>query len=176
MSTSSDPYRIRLRGPWEIAPLASGGRGTRASGSAAECEAEQQLPLTPIAPEFETVDMPASWRELFGDESGTVLFRRRFNRPTHLEPHQRLSIALTDVAGAVSVRVNGALRAVSREPRAGPRDSVLSTPHSALCYDITDVLQDYNLLEVEITFDPRAAPDNPGGLWQPVVLEISPSV
>ncbi len=106
--------------------------------------------------------MPAAWRELFGEAAGSALFRRRFNRPTNLGPHQRVSIVVQDVAGEVAVRING-------RPVAAP------TAQERTVFDVTEHLEDYNLLEVEITFDPARYPRSPGGLWQPVLLEISPA-
>jgi hypothetical protein len=112
--------------------------------------------------EFDTEYMPAAWRELFGEEAGSARFRRRFNRPTNLGPHQRVSVVLQDVAGDVAMRINGHPVAAAKA-------------RERTVFDVTERLEDYNLLEVEVTFDPAQHPQSPGGLWQPVLLEISPA-
>ncbi|QDU41432.1 Glycosyl hydrolases family 2, sugar binding domain [Maioricimonas rarisocia] len=141
MQNSREIHRIRLRGPWEVA-LGKVGESAPADAS------------------FRRVTMPASWQELFGNEAGTGWFRRRFNQPTGLEPHERVCIALPDVPGDVHMALNGT--------------DVASQPASAsrLVADVTDLLQLANRLEVRVTFDPGESPETPGGLWQTVHLEI----
>ncbi|MFG0333741.1 MAG: hypothetical protein ACF8TS_10295 [Maioricimonas sp. JB049] len=104
--------------------------------------------------------MPASWQELFGTASGTAWFRRHFHQPTGLEPHERVWITLTDVPGEVRLSLNGT--AVPSQPAGASR----------VVADVTEQLELANRLEVCVTFDPEQAPDAPGGLWQPVILEI----
>ena len=59
MSSTNEPYRIRLRGPWEVALI------------------ERDGTAAPLRFAY----IPAEWRELFGERAGTGVFRRRFNRP-----------------------------------------------------------------------------------------------
>ena len=85
MSSVSEPYRIRLRGPWEVTLIDRDG-------------AAEPLRFAYI---------PAEWRELFGDRAGTGVFRRRFNRPTGLGPSDEIWIVFPAVPGEVSFEING---------------------------------------------------------------------
>lgn len=87
-------------------------------------------------------------------------FRRRFNQPTGLEPHERVLIALTDVPGEVRLSLNG----VPAELR--------SDAERRRVADVTELLALANRLEVSVTFDPGENPGVTGGLWQIVFLEI----
>lgn len=138
---SHEIHRIRLRGPWEFA-LGKLGESAPADAS------------------FRPATMPASWQELFGDRAGTAWFRRRFNQPTGLEPHERVLIALTDVPGEVRLSLNG----VPAELR--------SDAERRRVADVTELLALANRLEVSVTFDPGENPGVTGGLWQIVFLEI----
>jgi hypothetical protein len=161
---STEPYRIRLRGPWEVAWRRSREPRVESQESRVESQRDRATPDSDAgsAPEFDTQYLPAAWRELFGEEAGSARFRRRFNRPTNLGPQQRVSIVLQDVAGGVSLWIN-------RHPVAAAK------AQERAVFDVTEHLEDYNLLEVEIAFDPAHDRHSPGGLWQPVLLEISPA-
>jgi hypothetical protein len=85
MSETVEPYRIRLRGPWEVTLIERDG----------------------TAEPLRFAYIPAEWRELFGDRAGTGVFRRRFNRPTGLGPADEIWIVLTSVPGEVKFEING---------------------------------------------------------------------
>ena len=139
MSSSPSGHRIRLRGPWTVF-------GPGADGPSAE----------PVS-----AHLPAAWRDLFGERAGSARFARRFNRPTNLDPDERVWIVLTDVPEDVRVQVNGLpLAAESRFQ--GER-----------AFDATSVLQDHNLLEIELRCDPAAATGESGGLHHAVIIEIA---
>lgn len=141
MSSESLTHRIRLRGPWEYAWL---------DGAA---DPESQEP--------QIVTMPVPWQDLFGERSGTALFQRRFNRPSNLEPEQRVRIVLSQPHGEVTLRLNG------------ERIPVTVDADETFLGDVTDQLQDFNVLEVQMTCDVSEDSDALAGLWQPVVLEIT---
>lgn len=85
MSGIAEPYRIRLRGPWEVTLIERDG----------------------TAEPLRFAYIPAEWRELFGDRAGTAVFRRRFNRPTGLEESDEIWIVFPAVPGEVSFEING---------------------------------------------------------------------
>lgn len=113
-----------------------------------------------IPPDMETVTMPVSWQELFGTRAGTALFRRRFNSPSNLREGQPVRIVVSQVGGEVALRLNG--EAVTVTARAD----------GEVAGDVTDLLEDFNVLEVELSCDPGGDESPPIGLWRPVVLEI----
>ena len=79
----SDPYRIRLRGPWEVRPHAAG---------------------TPAG----RMAVPGTLRDGgWVGFVGPVSFYRRFGRPTNLETGDRVRLAFGRVTGAAEVYVNG---------------------------------------------------------------------
>jgi hypothetical protein len=84
MSTS-EPYRIRLRGPWEVTLIDTAG----------------------AAEPFRYAYIPAEWRELFGERAGTAIFRRHFNRSPGQEPDDRVWIVLPAAPGRVEFQING---------------------------------------------------------------------
>lgn len=106
------------------------------------------------------VTMPADWRSMFGDASGTVRFRRRFHRPTNLEEHERVFIVFDGLGGTASVAVNGQQLGTVHSPQ-----------HSAE-FEITRRLEPSNILTVEVEFDAAVRRDDRGGLWGPVALEV----
>lgn len=126
-------HRINLRGPWDY-EFDGGVSGTQA--------------------------MPREWRTLFNDRAGTATFRRKFHRPTNLDPHERVLIVFTEVAGSGRVSING--------------DHVGEfTAHGELVdFEITKLLKPFNELTVEIAFDPAADGRQQGGLFGVTSIEI----
>jgi hypothetical protein len=112
----------------------------------------------PVEPE--TVHLPADWRSLFGSEAGTAVFERRFNRPSGLTNRHQVRVLFAEVSEPVEVRLNGERLAVDR---AGADIQAV---------DVTGRMRSHNLLTVEVHFDPGQNANHPGGLWQPVVLQI----
>lgn len=108
---------------------------------------------------YERHALPQAWRALFGDIAGTAHFRRAFHRPTGLDSGDRVLIHLPAGCGKVTgVEINGETPAcVSFDP---------------LKFDITEELIPFNSLQFSLTFDPLSAPEEPGGLWETVYLEI----
>ena len=108
---------------------------------------------------LQDVRIPASWESLFGQTAGTAIFHRKFNTPTGLSPESHLQIRLPDHCGTpVSVTLNGRHLQPGDEPG---------------LFLIADELREFNQLAVSIHFNPADAPGQPGGLWKPVLLEIS---
>ncbi len=106
------------------------------------------------------VTLPASWQTIFGYEAGRAEFRRKFNQPTNLESHEHVWIVFQGVSGAASVDING--------QRLGGIDIGDETAE----FEITSHLAQHNELVVQLTFWVGSPPDQPGGLWGPVALEI----
>ena len=134
------PHRIHLRGPWEYEwrPLADAG----------------DMPRTG------RVKMPASWQDLFGDGGGSAVFRRRFNKPTNLELHERVSLVFDGIGGTGRVELNG------REV------GTLVTVDHATRFEVTPLLQESNELCVVLTWDPLQGGDQAGRPWSSLVIEI----
>lgn len=106
------------------------------------------------------VTLPASWQAIFGDEAGRAEFRRKFNQPTNLESHEHVWIVFQGVRGAAWVDLNG--------QRLGGIDIAEETAE----FEITPHLTLHNELIVQLTFRVGSPPEQPGGLWGPVALEI----
>lgn len=144
------PYRIFLRGPWQSEPLARADRVS--SGSI--------VWSTSSLPSPSTVRLPATWQELFGPFRGRIRFRRRFHRPTNLEPQDRVYIAFDGIGGAAAVSTNGRLL------------GTIDSPGGAAQFDITDVLTNENELQVDLEFGAPSGISDPGGLFAPIAVEI----
>jgi len=105
------------------------------------------------------VKLPAPWAALFGNRAGTAIFRRNFNQPTNLSAEDRVFIRLPAETGDVmACTINGKLLSASLD--------------DAQVYEISDDLQSFNQLAIQIEFIPDELPAERGGLWQPVLLEI----
>jgi len=155
-----DIHTIRLRGPWELEPLARSVRG----GDCLVYESVENLP----APCRQ--HMPGDWGPSLGaDFRGRVRYRRRFGRPTALEPHETVWLVLAAVDPAGDVSLGG-----QRLGRAGPAEPAE--------FEITALLQERNELIVEVDL-PLLEPEaeralrparcgQPGGLVGEVRLEI----
>lgn len=154
---------IRLRGPWQLEPLARfvkrsyGGYSSPTSG----------------LPPRDRQAMPADWCETLGpDFLGIVSYRRTFQRPTNLDSHEIVWLVVEPPRSCGMVRLNGqVLGHVRFEAPAGR-------------YDITPLLADRNALEIEVEHpeldDAGNPPDDgsiyvPGGLVGEVRLEIDNS-
>ncbi len=104
--------------------------------------------------------MPREWQAIFGLAGGTVQFRRKFHRPTNLEPHERVMIVFTESRGTGEVGLNGL--SVGQFAAVG----------DAVEFEISTLMKPFNELSVEITFDPNLDPAISGGLFGVVALEI----
>jgi len=133
---------MRLKGPWEYVWLSP------------------KLTFEDLGrPLAGTVKIPATWEDCFGKTPGTVQWSRRFQKPTNLDPTERVMIAAPTLAGVRAVRINEASLPLDDQPEAGFR------------FDITEALQATNLLQIEITCDDESdAPQR--GMTEPAVIEI----
>ena len=130
-------HRMHLKGPWEFEPLA--GDHPPAAGR---------------------VKLPQSWEDAWGEFRGEIRYRRRFHRPTNLDPHERVWIVFDGVGGSARVAVNThALGNIA--PGSGLPER----------FEITLLLQSNNELVVDVSFGADAS--GPGGLWAPVAIEIT---
>jgi beta-galactosidase/beta-glucuronidase len=148
----SEPiHRINLKGPWNYEWL----DGPHGSGDAAESTSSDDSPLLADS----RIRMPASWQSAFGNVSGTIRFRRRFQRPTNLDENERVHIAFDGIGGEASIAVNDQ-----------PIGSLSDTAETS-SFDVTELLLPSNELSVELTHSPGDA-STLGGLYKPVALEI----
>ncbi|MBI3840262.1 MAG: hypothetical protein HY288_20255 [Planctomycetia bacterium] len=156
----SEPYVIRLRGPWELRPLA------RYVATGEQQFREETRDLPPGG----KVRVPGDWGEILGhDFIGRARYMRRFNCPTNLQPDQRVWLALDGVDPRADVILNGQPIGQALGYRATTR------------FDITAVLQPHNVLVVEVCMPIASLDDEvcrpgraglPGGLIGEVRLEI----
>ena len=94
----AEPHIIRLRGPWELEPLAR-----FVAGVGDEFREE-----THYLPPGGKVSVPGDWGELLGpDFIGRVRYTRRFNCPTNLASDERVWLALDGVDSRADVALNG---------------------------------------------------------------------
>jgi hypothetical protein len=148
-------HSIRLRGPWQLEPLA---RFIRQADGAFQAATDD---LPPSARET----MPADWSASLGsDFLGRVRYHRVFQKPTGLDAGEHVFLVVEPP------RSRGLVRLADcdvGEARVG---------HAPARFDITDRLQERNRLEiiVEHPASRDGVCDNalPGGLVGEVRLEI----
>lgn len=133
-------HRINLRGPWDYRWLSG-----------------QQEPISVQG----TVSMPCEWRRIFGDASGLAEFGRKFHKPTNLEPHEIVTIVLTEVSGCGHARLNGV------------KLGEFTSTAESVQFEITDHLKPFNELKIEVYFDPSANRELSGGLYGIVAIHIA---
>lgn len=136
-------HRINLRGPWDYSWRPS-----------ASNDADRDAPLTG------TVTMPQDWQSLFGVVAGKAVFRRRFHCPTNLDANERVYLVATEIRGAGVVKLN--------EETLGRFDE----SDQSVTVEVTNRLNSFNHLCVEIEFDPRGESNLRAGLYGVVALEI----
>jgi len=142
----TEPYRIRLRGPWKYEWLEP---KDRPEGSG-------------------TVQMPARWEELFGKRAGRVRFQRRFGRPTNLEPSERVFVVFEGVGGNATVWLNGQPLGQLKGPRGAFDVTELLRPSNQLVVEVEYApdrwpdtpggLWGLVLIEIRQSSDHRSAP------------------
>lgn len=136
-------HSMRLKGPWEYVWL-----------SPRLTEDELGRPLSG------TVKIPADWEKCFGKTPGTVRWSRRFQKPTNLEPTERVMIAAPTLAGVQAVRINEVSLPLDDQPEAGFR------------FDVTEMLEPTNnLLQIEMTCEDESKLKD-RGMTEPAVIEI----
>ncbi|MCI0492617.1 MAG: hypothetical protein L0Z07_06750 [Planctomycetes bacterium] len=95
---SLKPHIIRLRGPWQLEPIAR--FLSRPDGTL--------LPGLHGLPSPVRATLPANWSILFGHEFlGRVRYGRTFHLPTGLEPHERVWLVVEPPRSHGIVRLNG---------------------------------------------------------------------
>lgn len=144
-------HRMHLKGPWKYEWL----EGPHGSGPTQDEDATLDSPLLTDS----RVRMPSSLLESFGKVSGRVLFSRRFQRPTNLDDNERVHIAFDGIGGRAEIAVNG--------------NSLgnLENNSETVSFDMTPLLEASNELTVELTMS-WEDDHSPGGLFEPVALEI----
>ncbi|TVS12603.1 MAG: hypothetical protein EA424_22385 [Planctomycetaceae bacterium] len=162
MGALTMPHIIRLRGPWNLEPLAR--TGLRADGTLVD--------LGGPLPSACRTTVPSDWGELLGvDFRGRVLYSRRFHQPTGMAEIERIDLVIEQVDALGDVWLNGRLLGEIPLGFVGFRT------------EIKERLERYNLLEVQVecpewmndvTGEPRGQRTGlPGGLVGEVLLEIT---
>ena len=143
-------HRMHLKGPWDY-EWVEGPTGSASSD-------EDMTMDSPLLTNFR-VRMPSSVQEAFGNMSGRVIFRRRFQKPTNLDSNERVHIAFDGIGGRAEVSVNGKTL------------GSLSNNSETVSFDMTEALEQSNELAVDLTIVWNDDVE-PGGLFQPVAVEI----
>lgn len=143
-------HRMHLKGPWFYEWL-DGPRGPQSEAD----DATLDFPLLTDS----RIRMPASMKESFGEVSGRVVFRRRFQRPTNLDENERVHIAFDGIGGRADIAVNG--------------QSIGSVENNSetVSFEMTNLLAPTNELTVDLTIS-WGVDQKPGGLYEPVAIEI----
>ncbi|MCX7421385.1 MAG: hypothetical protein NT013_17830 [Planctomycetia bacterium] len=128
-------HRIHLKGPWEVRRL------------------DRDEPLIRVI-------MPTTWEAIFGEDAGRAEFRRKFNQPTNLEPHEHVWIVFDGIGGEGLARLNGFTL--------GPIDRTTPTAE----FEITQLLALHNELSVELDVKSEQVAESLNGLWGLIALEI----
>jgi hypothetical protein len=141
------PHRIRLRGPWEIQPLAL----LIHQGPGQYAWRKHDLPPARI------VNSPGLLKDCgLPDFQGIVRYRRHFGLPRKLDEHETVWITCAGVADSCIVWLNS------------ERLANLANPRQPFEIEVTGKLQDHNELWLDIHYDHP----NGGGLCGDVALEI----
>ncbi|MGH7140127.1 MAG: glycosyl hydrolase 2 galactose-binding domain-containing protein, partial [Pirellulales bacterium] len=134
------PHAIRLRGPWQLEPLRR--YLTAADGSVVE--SQEDLP-----PPCRTT-VPSDWGDVLGrDFRGRARYRRSFQSPPPLDPHERVWLVVEGVDAQGAVALNGRLLG--------------EIPGYALgrSFDVTSLLSSRNQLAIEVDLPPMDAANGP---------------
>ncbi|MDA1050620.1 MAG: hypothetical protein O3C40_09080 [Planctomycetota bacterium] len=150
-ATGSAPHIIRLHGPWEYEPLAFTQWGP--SG--------ESVDLPGDVPPAGTITIPADWGTSLGvGFRGRVLYKRRFGRPTNLDPNERVDLVLYGISGIAIVALNG------------DRLGEIKIGERVRRFELTELLLPRNELRIEVNL-PRGGDDAAaGGIVSEVHLEI----
>lgn len=114
---------------------------------------------TPLVTEGITA-MPCDWGRLFGAVAGTASFRRRFHRPSNLDAHERVWLICTGVRGRGTVSLND------------EQLSEFDSDGEAVECEVTSRLAPFNVVNIRLSVGAIEEHQPPGGLFEPVVLEI----
>ncbi|HEV3341281.1 MAG TPA: hypothetical protein VG125_13015 [Pirellulales bacterium] len=135
------PHSIRLRGPWRFEPL------TRSLAAPNGQILEQGGDLPPAG----RGTVPSDWGSTLGAEfRGRVGYRRSFNPPGSLDPHERLWLVIEGVDARGMVSLNG------RRLGEVPGYAVWSS------FEITNVVGPRNEVLLEVELPAGEAPIRPG--------------
>jgi Glycosyl hydrolase 2 galactose-binding domain-like len=152
-------HLIRLRGPWQLEPVV---RYVARPGG--------YEPTSADLPAGGTATMPANWSATCGsDFLGVVRYRRSFQKPTGLEPGDKIWLVVEPPQTLATVFL-------AEQPLGKVRDA-----GAAVRFEISRLLSDRNVLVIEVehpALDAAGCPSDasgprvPGGLVGEVRLEI----
>ncbi len=133
-----EQHTIRLRGPWELAPLEQFST-SRAGGAP---QSAQSLPSGG------KTSVPGDWSALLGaDFRGTVRYTRRFHSPTNLDLNERVWLVCEAIDALGRATLNGKPVFEGQDP-AGP-----------WAQDITELLRARNQLVIDVSLPANESPD-----------------
>jgi hypothetical protein len=140
------PHRIRLRGPWECAPLA---RLTQKPDGTSLLSKEDLPPPCRMT-------LPCRWGEGgLTDFAGRARFVRRFGLPRRLDDFERVWLTFAGIEGASTILLND--HSLGSYPQGAAPSEI----------EVTALLAERNELQIELEASTSA-----GGLWGEVALEI----
>ena len=140
------PHPMRLRGPWEVEPVA---RLVRRDDGRVEILAG------PVPPPFRMVLSGHETKACLTDFAGRKGFKRRFGYPGRIDAHERVWLTFDGIEGATEVWLNGVLLGKPGETA------------NAYEFEVTGLLQGRNELVVQVD-----APEGHGGRWGEVAMEV----
>jgi hypothetical protein len=160
----SRPHVIRLRGPWELEPVA------RFVG---QLDGTYR-PVKEGLPRFARAKMPADWSSVFGaDFLGRVRYRRAFQKPTGLESEQRVFLVVEPPRSEACVLLGGELLGFVHAGKGRGRFEITNRLQSS---NKLDVIVDHPALDEMRRALGEPMVSSPGGLVGEVRLEIEESV
>ncbi len=138
-------HKIRLHGPWHYEPLSKLDAGNKPG----------EMPLAG------SMKIPADWSaELGPGFQGSVLFKRRFTIPSNLEASERVALVIEKINGTAAIRINKQdIGTISLDARSSH-------------FDVTDMLEQRNELEINIDWRTDVDSRESGGIVGEVRLEI----
>jgi hypothetical protein len=135
-------HQMRLKGPWDYL-----------------WKSPELTPDQLGAPTEGRQKVPVVWKDHFGDQTGLVVWSRRFQKPTNLDKTERVMIATYALEGVQVVCLNGKSLPLADQPESGFR------------FDVTEDLQPSNILEIEINCE-SAEQTLSRGMTEPAIIEI----
>lgn len=138
-----ESHRIQLRGPWQFEWLDCAG-SSEPFGTAGR------------------IKLPDDWTDFLEGASGQLRLRRRFGRPAHLDPQERVLVFVEEFWGAGELRIN--------RQSLTHIEGTANSRAECIREDITSILQPSNHLEIICTFPKLAVAGD--GLWSSIGIEM----
>src|SRR5579871_370288 len=96
-------HRMHLKGPWEYeVQMDSPSPASQPKPALSPKAAVEPLKVSATG----TIRMPSTWEAAFGDYRGAIRFQRRFQKPTNLDPEERVFVVFDGIGGTARVTLN----------------------------------------------------------------------